>query len=220
MPLQEQVRSEVDSYCKRDLPGNMQWHIDQFSFISNEELKKRLGRAFYSARYVYKLMEALSSQGDELHPFIKFQIMQYASIYEAVICYLLWERYKDHADVNSLQTHKALKPVNAMGSLTDIKYDGEQIITCVRRSAKTPKNSIAFKDKVDCAVRIGFVEEAYSDEIKKLYVLRNLAHIETEAEKQTEVEIEQARLGYRRMKPFLDKIAATIAEEDGTAGSS
>ncbi len=156
-------------------------------------------------------MEALRVAGDEIHPFVKFQIIQYASIYEAVIAYVLWTRYAEHAEVKSLQTHKAYKPVSAFGSLASMKYGDDEIFTCVYRDARTPRNSIPFKDRVDCAVRIGFVDETYAGDIKRIYELRNLAHIETEAEKQIDVELEQAKLGYWRVKPFLEKIASTLA---------
>lgn len=215
MPLEEEKRSSIDAYCKRDLPGDLQWHVDQFSFIANEELRKRLGRAFYSARYVGKLMEALLASGDEIHPFVKFQIMQYASLYEAVVSYLLWTRYVDHPEVKALQTHKAYKPVNALGNLTSMKYGEELLFTCVYRDAKTPRNSIPFKDKVDCAVRIGFIDETYAEDIKRTYELRNLAHIETEAEKQIEVELAHAKTGYWRIKPFLERIMLALAEGAG-----
>src|SRR5271169_20329 len=49
--------------------------------------------------------------------------------------------------------------------------------------------------KVDCAVRIGCVDSAYAEDIKRTYEFRNLAHIEAEAEKQIEVEIEHAKNG-------------------------
>jgi hypothetical protein len=159
-------------------------------------------------------MEALLATGDEVHPFVKFQITQYASIYEAVISNLLWGHYKEHAEVAALETHRAYKPVNALGSKTSMKYDEEDLFTCVYRNAKTPRNSIPFKDKVDCAVRIGFLESAHSEDIKHLYELRNLTHIETEAEKQIEVEIEQAKTGYRRMKPFLEHIGEVLSAKD------
>src|SRR5215813_11133097 len=184
MPLPEALRAEINAYCARDLPGDLQWDVDQFSFVADIELRKRLGRAFYAARYVAKLMEALFADGDALHPFVKFQILQYASIYEAVISYLLWGRYKNDPEVRTLQTHKSYKPVTALASLTTMKYENEQLFTCVYRDAKTPRNSIPFKDKVDCAVRLGLIEESYSEEIKRVYELRNLTHIETEAEKQ------------------------------------
>lgn len=220
MPLAEETRETIDRYCKKDLPGDLQWHVDQFAFIAEAELQKRLGRAFYSARYISKLMEALLAQGDEIHAFVKFQIMQYASVYEAVICHLLWGRYKDHPEVKALQAHKTFKRVHALASVTSMKYDNEEIFTCVNREAKKQRNSIPFKEKVDCAVRIGFLEETYSEDIKLLYELRNLAHIETEAEKQIEVEIAQAKNGYWRMKPFLERITTIIQEEAAAAASA
>jgi len=206
MPLEESIRKTIHDYCLRDLPGGIQWHIDQFGFIDDTELKKRLGRAFYSARYIYKLMEATHVTGDELHPFVKFQIIQYASIYEAIITNLLWNRFINHPEVIQLQTHKSYKPIGALASLTKIKYGDEDIYTCVYRDAKTPKNSIPFRDKVDCSVRIGFLKIAYAEDIKKVYTLRNLAHIETEAKKQVDVEIEQAKNAYWRLEPFLADI--------------
>ena len=206
MSLEKTLRDQIHLYCSKDLPGDLNWHIQQFVFIDDIELRERLGRAFYAARYMSKLMEALYVQDNELHSFIKFQVMQYASIYEAVITHLLWNKFKDHKEVVALQTHKAYKPICALANLTTIKYGDEQIYTCVYKDEKTPKNSIPFSDKVDCCVRIGFIDAAYAEDIKNIYTLRNLAHIETEAKKQIELEIEHAKLGYWRMQPFLDTI--------------
>ena len=206
MSLEKTLRDQIHLYCSKDLPGDLNWHIQQFVFIDDIELRERLGRAFYAARYMSKLMEALYVQDNELHSFIKFQVMQYASIYEAVITHLLWNKFKDHKEVVALQTHKANKPICALANLTTIKYGDEQIYTCVYKDEKTPKNSIPFSDKVDCCVRIGFIDVAYAEDIKNIYTLRNLAHIETEAKKQIELEIKHAKLGYWRMQPFLDTI--------------
>jgi hypothetical protein len=213
MPLEQGLREQINDYCKRDLPGDINWHINQFDFIENVELRNKVGRAFYSARFISKLMEGLYVAGDEIHPFVKFQIIQYASIYEAVTTYLLWEKYSEHIEVKALQTHKAYKPVSALGSLTKLTYDGEDIFTCVYKDTKTPKNSIPFKDRVDCAVRIGFIDKAYSEDIKNIYALRNLAHLESEADRQVEMELEDSKKGYWRMKPFIDKIKEFLTNE-------
>ena len=210
MSLEKTLRDQIQTYCTKDLPGDLDWHIQKFIFIDDVELRERLGRAFYAARYMSKLMEALYVQDNELHPFVKFQVMQYASIYEAVITYLLWNNFKDHEEVAALQTHKAYKPISALANLTTIKYGEEQVFTCVYKNEKTPKNSIPFGDKVDCSVRIGFVDAMYAQDIKNVYTLRNLAHIETEAKKQIEIEIEHAKLGYWRMQPFLERIESFL----------
>lgn len=214
MPLDQPLRDQILSYCVRDLPGNMEWHIRQFSFVDDVELKNSLGRAYYAARYIAKLMEALRPEDEFSHPFVKFQIIQYASIYEAVVAYLLWEKFKDHAEVQKLQTHKAYKPVSALGNLTEMTFDGEKLHPCVYKDAKTQRTSIPFRDKVDCAVRLGLIEEAYSGDIKKTYDLRNLTHLEAEAKRQIEVELEEARTGYWRMKPFLETISAVLAHPE------
>jgi hypothetical protein len=212
MPLEQNIRNTINDYCKRDLPGDIDWHIDQFSFIDDIDLKNKLGRAYYSARYMSKLMEATYASGDEIHPFVKFQIIQYASIYEAVTSYLLWNKFSEHEEVKALQIHKAYKPVSALGSLTNLKYDGTDLFTCLYKDTKTPRNSIPFKDRVDCAVRIGFIDEAYSEDIKNLYRLRNLAHIETEARTLEEIELEDSKKGYWRIKPFLEAITEFLKE--------
>ena len=210
MSLEKTLRDQIQTYCTKDLPGDLDWHIQKFIFIDDVELRERLGRAFYAARYMSKLMEALYVQDNELHPFVKFQVMQYASIYEAVITYLLWNNFKDHEEVVALQTHKAYKPISALANLTTIKYGEEQVFTCIYKNEKTPKNSIPFGDKVDCGVRIGFVDAMYAQDIKNVYTLRNLAHIETEAKRQIEIEIEHAKLGYWRMQPFLERIESFL----------
>jgi hypothetical protein len=214
MPLRQELRDEILAYCIRDLPGDMEWHIEQFKFVDDVELKNSLGRAYYAARYVAKLMEALRPEDEFSHPFVKFQIIQYASIYEAVVAFLLWTKYADHAEVKKLQTHKAYRPVHALGSLTKMTFDGEELHSCVYKDAKTQRSSIPFRDKVDCAVRLGLIEEAYSGDIKKTYELRNLAHLEAEAKRQIEVELEESRTSYWRMKPFLERIADVLAQRD------
>jgi len=212
MPLNDEIQKMISEYCLRDLPGDINWHIEQFSFINDINLQKYLGRAYYSARYISKLMEAIQVSGDEIHPFIKFQIIQYASIYEAVITHLLWKNFSTHPEVLSLQTHKAYKPVAAFGKLVTMKYEDEIIYPCIYRDSKTSRNSISFGDKVDCAIRIGFVDTLYSKDIKDFYILRNLAHLENEADKQIEVELAQSRNAFWRMKPFLEKITIFLSD--------
>jgi uncharacterized protein (UPF0332 family) len=212
MPLEQELRDKILAYCIRDLPGDLAWHIDQFNFVMDLELRTSLGRAYYSARYVAKLMEALQPEKGFVHPFIKFQIIQYASIYEAVVAYLLWTEFADHPEVKKLQTHKAYKPISALGGLTKMTYEDKELFTCLYKDSKTQRTAIPFKDKVDCAVRLGLIDEAYSGDIKKTYDLRNLAHLEAEAERQIEVELEEAKTGYWRMKPFLERIISVLTE--------
>ena len=211
--MPEAERNAIHDYCVRDLPGDIEWHVNEFRFIPETELRKRLGRAFYTARYIYKLGEALSVSGDEQHAFVKFQIVQYASIYEAVISNLLWGAYRNHPAVVALESHEVLTEVSGFSKLMAATFDGSVVHTAVYKTKNKLRNNIAFRDKVDCAVTIGLVDESYAEEIKELYTLRNLAHIENEAQRQIDVEIEQSKKAYWRMQPFLQRINALICPD-------
>ena len=156
-------------------------------------------------------MEAMYLDGDERHAFIKYQIMQYASIYEAVISNLIWNRFKDAPEVKKLEAHLVLVQVDALSTLTKMTYNDENLYACVFREKKKLRNNISFSDKVDCAVNLGIVSPEYAEEIKRFYRLRNLAHIESEAQKQIEIELEDSRKAYWRMQPFLSHIARVLS---------
>ena len=73
MPLDEKVRNSIDAYFKRDLPGELQWHIEQFSFVLDDEFKSTRSCILFCKIYIGKLMEALLASGDEIHPFVELQ---------------------------------------------------------------------------------------------------------------------------------------------------
>ena len=84
MPLAEEERERILTYCDHHIP-KPQIVEDYFSFIADHDLRKMLVREYLAARYIYKLGEALYAAEDKLEAHAKFQIVQYASIYEAVI---------------------------------------------------------------------------------------------------------------------------------------
>jgi len=214
MPLPDATREEVLNYCKRDLPNDFEWYRNEFDFVLENDLREELAKAFYSSRYIYKLMEGLAIVGNELHAHLKFQIMQYASIYEAVINYLLLTRYKEHASVQAIQIHKAYRPITALAAPAKLTYEENDTFICLRKDAKTPWTSISFSDKVNAASDIGLIDEQLGEEIKDFYRLRNAVHIEAAAKRGIDYEVGEAKLAYRRMRPFIDQIKEKISLED------
>lgn len=212
MPLDAAQQTSILDYCDKHLP-NPKWFSDEFDFIEDQSLRDRLAQEFYAARYVYKLGEALSVKDDRLHAHVKFQIVQYASIYEAVIVYLLWSKFSDHAALTSIQFHEALKVTAELPkSILMSNIDGEEVFLCVKRREKTNSFSIKFNDKVDAAVTIGFVQSNIAAEIKEFYRLRNAIHLETAVKKSITYELDQALLAYTRMRPFIDHIKANLSK--------
>jgi len=83
MPFSNEVQRSVDEYARADLDGGLSDHVSFFSFLKGDaELQQRVGEEFFSARYIYKLMEGLRIEEDwAKRAQVQLQVQQYASIY-------------------------------------------------------------------------------------------------------------------------------------------
>lgn len=202
MPLDITDRTTVLTYCDRDLPSGDR--VDQyFDFIEDAGLRSMLSTEYMSARYIYKLGEALNVNGEKLASHAKFQIVQYAAIYEAIIVNTLWNKYAESAQVIAIEYYPALKKSATLPKDIIVRtQDNEEVFLCIETKRKNSQHSIKFDDKVDAAVSIGFVDEQIGTEIKEFYRLRNGIHIENALKNEIAYELEQSTLAYRRIRPF------------------
>jgi hypothetical protein len=132
MPFPEPLAQEVDRYARSDLPGNLTWHIDQFSFLADDPiLQRRVGEEFFTTRYLYKLLEgvhlddqwAVSAQA-------RLQVLQYASIYEACLHHVLFELSRHDPRVQQLGKYTSLKQYDVPpNKFTSFEHDGRQIVS-------------------------------------------------------------------------------------------
>lgn len=231
MPLPLEDRQKVLDYCDRDLPDEG-YVAGIFNFIDEVTLRDRVQMEFSAARYVYKLGEALKVEGDRLHAHVKFQIVQYASIYEAVIVYFLWAKYPAHSAVTSIEFHDAFREAASLpGNVQMLTTENEEIHLCTSVKKRTPRVSIKFDDKVDAAVKIGFIDARLGEEIKGFYKLRNAIHLESALKSQLQYELSSSKLAYLRMRPFTKGIKGFLTtgtlpddarpgEPDATAASA
>ena len=111
-----------DHHFDSDHIHHTQWFIDCFSFISDDQLKIQLGEAFYLARFLYTLMEAMSLPMAKNKGFIKFQIIQYASICEALLNYVIEKHFL--SDFATAKANTTYTPINqALSTVTKITYE-------------------------------------------------------------------------------------------------
>jgi hypothetical protein len=212
MPLEKDIREHVLNYCDRDLPDAADVAA-MFDFLEDQDLRARIESEFNSARYIYKLGEALKVDDNRLHGHVKFQIVQYAGIYEAIIVHILWSKYADHCEVTAIQFHRTYKKALSLPqNLSIALITGEDLTLCSEVQEKTNAISIKFDDKVDAAVRIGFVDKEIGEDIKLFYKLRNGIHLESAIKNQIKYEIDSSLLAYRRMKPFTEGIRGFLRD--------
>jgi hypothetical protein len=151
MPFAPTIRETVDTYARQDLPGDLDHHIQFFSFLKDDpELMRRVGEEYYSARYLYKLWEGLRIEDPwAQRAQVQLQVQQYASIYEACVHHLLFEQCKDRAEVQALLHAHTRRPWSVA---TDIQRRldtasaslGEKIVPTVERTEKLPDTKVRF----------------------------------------------------------------------------
>ncbi|CCT59732.1 hypothetical protein ACE4RV_01050 [Acetobacter persici] len=206
MPLNKTDRDNVIRYCDRDVPASALVE-GYFDFVQDADLKSALVREYIAARYIYKLQEALNVSDEKLAAHAKFQIVQFAAIYEALIVHILWTHFAESPEVRAIEYYKTLRKVAQFPKNLEVNTkEGLEVHLCIEAEIRNTRHSIKFDDKIAAAVKIGFVDPSLGEEIKEFFKTRNGVHIENAVKNEIEYEISQSQLAYWRIKPFTTGI--------------
>lgn len=227
MPLENEVIEEIIKYCESHLPEN-NWYENEFNFICDDKLQKRIIQEFKAIRFAYKLYEGIQAEEENLIFQVRNQILSYASIYEAIIEYVLTTYYYETNEYTELIHHtipvKISIPKGQQSKLEKIlKHDGKDVVPVYYTKKKKEKSKIRFEDKCKTAKDIGLIH-SFTDkkgdkvdlpeEIKEIYSFRNGIHLIAEQKKGILYELELSKKAYRRMKPFINQIKYKL-DKDG-----
>lgn len=204
-------------YISKDLPQDAHYE-NLFDFVLDNTVRCEVIREFKTTRKLYKLMEALDLSKDDHYPFVKYQIIQYASIYEAIIDYLFKKRLAKLPEVQSLwevQFYKLAFALwkNVVFELHE-RWSNEPLFICKQKKESAKYHKIKFEDKIDIAVKIGMLDAAYGDEIKDYFLLRNTIHIDNAIKKKVdglEHTLDGAKKAYWRIEWFTKQIKEFLA---------
>lgn len=213
MPLNKEIRDKVNEYCENDVQP-----IDKvrgyFSFIEDSALLERISVEYVAARYIYKLGEALGATDTALHAHAKFQVMQYASIYEAVISFLLFKKYENSDSVQRLLYDSEIKkaPAGISEAISIRDAEGNSLFLAFRKTREVALQTIKFDAKVAAAVEVGFLQDELGEEIKEFFRYRNGLHIEAYLKNGISYDIQNAKHSFRRIYPFTMNIKSFIRD--------
>lgn len=219
MPFDPAVASAVDSYARQDLDGDLDNHVEFFSFLADDPgLMRRLGEEYYSARYIYKVLEGLRIEDDwALRAQVQLQVQQYASIYEACLHHLLFVRCADHPEVNALLQLHTLKPYSVSDELRNklgsVKApQGRKVVAAVEAVITLNETKVRFDSKARAACAIGIIDDDLKTEVIEFYSARNMIHIHAELKRGADWnwEIDFARQAYWRLLKFKQQVLAWI----------
>jgi hypothetical protein len=192
------------------------WFYEYFSFIPDVQLRSQLAQAYYQSRYIHKLLVALKLEGQERIPFLLLQLLEYASLYEALTDYLIQTKYFDSEDFLGKRLKKEIKvrqELNPSKSMLIHHKDGakEQVFFAYEKEIKLELRDIRF------SARIGFVSSKISlsshdaKYIEKIYDLRNHIHILKAAEKAFEPDHKDVAKAFKIFKRFVSAVKADLA---------
>lgn len=182
-----------------------QWFIRQFDFISDESVREQLGDAFYQARFLWAMMESLSLPMGKNKGAIKFQIIQYASICEALLNYTLELYFKEEFERVYAGDTYSPHSSNVL-SKTKISYDGKELYLCLKKSEKAKITWTSNPIKAAFAVKKGIIAADTCDKYCALYDLRNNTHILKAARANYYPKPKEAKDAYKLVFDFLDEV--------------
>lgn len=212
--LDPQIATAVVNYCNKDLVPDAdydaeeqfesEWFENYFDFLGDENLKKHLGTAFYQARFMYKLMSALRLPKAKHQGIVKFQIIQYASIYEAILDYILKRDFED--EITERHGDMVYTPVPALSKDTKIFYKENPIYSCQKVKKKKAIRFMRIDWRTAFAVEKGIISEDVSKRICALYDLRNNVHILKATRNNYFPTIRQSKDAFELMEEFVAQV--------------
>lgn len=226
MPFSEELKTSIYDYCNNHLPGD-DWYLEEFDFIEDLVLRKRIIEEFKGIRFAYKLYEGLDAIDENLIFEVRSQILAYASIFEAVIHYILYKYYKETPEFHSLQYHTVpTKMGYGEKRIDDVKrvlsWKGGELYIFHDQERKKDETQVRFDEKCKAAEALGLLHTFTNDqgetidlpsEIISIYGYRNAIHLIAERRKGISYELELSKKAYLRMRPFVDQIKSGLKRD-------
>ena len=215
MALSKDTITSVIVFCNRDLVPDQtfdsenqyhnEWFVSYFDFLADPSVASQLGDAFYQARFMYKLMNALNLPLAKQKGIVKFQIVQYASICEAVLDMAIIKYFKEDAE-ETLSVLEFVKHHNAVSIDTKITCGGTPLVLCKTKKKKGDLKRTRVDFKTKYAVSKGLISQSTKDLVDNLYDLRNNIHILKAANSQYTPKLKEAKDAFLLMQTFVEEI--------------
>lgn len=216
MSFDQPTKDRIYEYVQAHLPKD-DWYLNYFDFVTDANLRDRLAEEFKAARSIYKIFRGLDAANWWQRAQVRIQILQYASIYEAVIHHVLFDRMGEEESVRRLLEYPRLVkisiPVAKQEALERaLDHDNKVIIPTYQGTGRTDISKVRFDEKADCASDLGLIDSQLCRELIAIYQARNAIHLHAELRRNLSYEIEMARTAYRRLEPFRSQLVSSMSD--------
>ena len=222
MGFEDQVKEYISNYVE----GHIITKSDiekTFNYILDEELRQRITKEFYIARYIYKFFQGMSAVDELLEAQVRLQVIMYANIYEAVLHYILFELYGDEQIVIDLKNITAPIEIYIPEHKKDkiskaLVHEEKEIKTYYIGNKKRELTKIRFDEKADAAYQLGLLDEELKNEVITIYNLRNGIHLHAEIRKQISWDLDMSKKAYWRIEKLNQLVSAKLIADNKVAG--
>jgi hypothetical protein len=224
--IPKKTREIVVSYCNNFIvPDNnyidnptkththpIDWFKDYFDFIGDTALKTHLAEAYYQARFIYKIMQGLQLTSFKRNAFVKFQIQQYASIYEALLDFIL-EKYNKE-DIKEKLKEVEYKPISVFASNVECNVDEngqkEKVFTCRKSAKKINLKNTRIDKRTEIAASLGIISQTTKQSFDNLYDLRNNIHLLKASIANYRPKVEESFEAFKLMSSFVLEVKTYV----------
>lgn len=165
--------------------ARLRWFFEYFAFLDNKRFQHVLARAFYQARFLYKISMALNLQKVERLAVIKYQLIQYVSICEAMLNYTL-ERYFEKEKPKNPEYCSIMENVSGLLKVT---YNNMDVFLCRSVTKSKSWHFIRTQDKTQILLSNNIINDEAKTQFDRLYDLRNRVHLYKEYQDECNGEI-------------------------------
>ena len=150
-------------FAKKDIKSTTAFANDEFSHVQNPDLRTALSETLYGARWLYKLGLALLATDKEQYAHVRAQIIDYASICEALLADIISQGYSANTLLGSQYQFFDLKLKRAM------HWDASNPLKSV--------NKTSFEWRIKVALETGIIDTNLAASLNSMRTKRNTVHL-------------------------------------------
>lgn len=211
-----EIVADIIGYCNSHIvpdetyiaaPSGYQsaWFEEYFDFISDHVLGEHLGEAYYQARFLYKIMLALNLKPWKNRGFVKFQIIQYASICEALLQFVIETKFKEEY-IRQNVLYEYIPNQNALSKSTAISYEKAPLFLCEKKKRKRDLKRERIDKKISFCREKNVISESSASDFKQLYEARNNIHILKAIKSDYRPRVLEAKSAFILMQKIRDEV--------------
>ena len=181
------------------------WFKKKFDFIDDIKLQEHLADIYYQARFSYTLMRTLSLSQSKYKGILKLQIIEYASICEALLNYSINKFFKDEFE----EMFAIVEYTNVSGSISSkfkTMFDGQEVFICKKKTNKFSVSFCSNPQKAVYAHNKGIISLSTKDAYCTLYDLRNNTHIIKAVKNDYYPKISEGKMAYELLNTFIEEV--------------